>query len=96
MSVSIEREMYGKKEHLMLRVGKNGVRVSRDQLAEIAAAITEFNMEHSGKRRDCPECGCQDQWEKNDCVLAMRCTNCDHEEEENCRMDYYDEDWNKL
>ena len=95
MSVTIEREMYGTKEHLMLRVGKSGVRITRELLAEISDAITEFEMEHSGRRRDCPECGCQDQWERNGCILAMRCCNCDHEEAEDESFDYYDEDHQK-
>lgn len=91
MTVAIEREMFGENEHLTLRVGKTGIRVSCDDLEEIGVAIQEFNFQESKERRDCPECFCTDQWESNDCVLEMRCIQCDHEERRQSGT-YYNEE----
>lgn len=92
MSVSIEKEVYGGNEHLTLRVGKHGIRVTRADLEGVKWALQEFDFENSSDLRQCPECGCEDQWESNNCVLEMRCCNCDHEEKRDYNAEYFNEE----
>lgn len=89
--VTIEREMYGDKEHLTLRVGNSGVRVDRSDLETIKHRIAEFEVDHCDTVAACPECGSKDSWQRNNCILNMRCTACDHEETGR-NLTYYNED----